>query len=509
MEKEKKKSLKPFWITLVVTFSVIALISGIIFAVENIKERKRQEQLAIEESNKVTVPNVVGMTYKEAREELEKLELKVDGKLGNSEDDNIVTTQDPPAEERIKKGETVIVYLKTPITVKSNNIYGMRFRKTIPEFCKNYNNNIESIYNQKGEDTSAIGLDQIKESDFLLDTKSLQNNFKQYCCNKIGYSINIFTELDSEYIVFACVGFNENSVANVNKMLTFTLEKTYPATVMSLTDKGYSSIISSMQQYVKEIKENGARALFEDNVVYNFPEPDNGIQLFYVYAMSEEKYKEATNGTNQTSNNADQQSVAYIQQTINTINSQYGYNFQPDNEQMEQIIEFYNTTNYTGDFDTDSLLSFLNQKGWIDTTQGKNNSSSTQQSSSSSQNSSNKSSNTNNTSKEVTATLNINLKELIAKNTTATEIKNESERIDIHIYVEDALVQDDYFEYFNGGASVPDTITTTVKVYENEKKLNDKRQVKITMDNTRTLIKETTLYDGGIVFDKSKTYEVK
>ena len=93
------------------------------------------------------------------------------------------------------------------MTIESDNFYGMRFNKTIAEFCESYNNNIENVYEQLGENKSVSTYEKIKPSDFSLYKQSPQNNFKQYMCYKLGYSISIFTELDSDYIVFACAGF--------------------------------------------------------------------------------------------------------------------------------------------------------------------------------------------------------------------------------------------------------------------------------------------------------------
>lgn len=56
---------------------------------------------------------------------------------------------------------------------------------------------------------------------------------------------------------------------------------------------------------------------------------------------------------------------------------------------------------------------------------------------------------------------------------------------------------------------MPDTITDKATVLEYKKKPSEKRKVKITMDNTRTAIKETTLFEGEMVFDTTKTYEIK
>ena len=405
------------------------------------------------------------------------------------------------------------------MTIESDNFYGMRFNKTIAEFCESYNNNIENVYEQLGENKSVSTYEKIKPSDFSLYKQSPQNNFKQYMCYKLGYSISIFTELDSDYIVFACAGFCEKDVADTNLMFEFILKKVYSATIMSLTGQGLSSVLNLYKEYANEgEKGNIASAYFKNNVVYEVLKNNSSrIDYFYIYAMSEEKYKEFTEkipNTQDTSSAANQsEAIEDIKQRISFFNSYYGYNFQPTDEQMEELVEFYNTFNETGDYGNDSLLSFLKQKGWIDTSSTNNNSNSVQQSNTTSSNKNNSSSqNTNdktNKSEDIIATLNVNLKQLIANNTTAQEIKAESSRIDIHIYVEGCLVENGYFEYFDGGDSLPDTITDKATVLEYKKKPSEKRKVKITMDNTRTAIKETTLFEGEMVFDTTKTYEIK
>lgn len=505
MEEEKKKWVKTFAITLGSVFLIMGAIVGITIGIENNNERKRQEQLAIEESEKITLPSVKGMTYKDAKEELEKLGLTVDTYKSTPNDDDIVTSQSPSAEERVKRESKVTLGLQTPVTIESDNFYGMRFKKTISEFCENFNNALESEYNQKQEDTTGIELWKLKSSDFKYSGILESTNTKQYSVQKASYTIILYTENDSDYIVYACVGYKALTSTSAQN---FILGKIYPAMVTGLTNIGYDNVIHILSNKIT----NG---IYKDNVFYISITDETNNNLMYVYAMSEEKYNSILNGNannNQTNDNSAIKTD--IQDRIEFFNSYYAWNFHPTNEQMQQMVEFANSTS---NFTNDTLADFIIDKGWLPDsgtgTVSSNNSSSTTtnngNSSSSNKNTSSSSNDDDNTSREVTATVNINLKELIAKNTVATEIKNESERIDIRLYVEDAFVKDDYFEYFSGGASVPNTITTTVKVYENEKKLNDKRKVIITMDNTRTLIKETTLYDGEMIFNKTGTYEIK
>lgn len=528
-EEFKKLKNKLFIKICTIEVMLLILIPMLVVGAFSIKQNiDNKRKIAAEEARlaaQVEVPNVKGMTIDKAKEALNNIGLNIKltdyDKKRTEEKPNeyVVDTQYPSANEKVDKNTEVSLYFEELMTIESDNFYGMRFNKTIAEFCESYNNNIENVYEQLGENKSVSTYEKIKPSDFSLYKQSPQNNFKQYMCYKLGYSISIFTELDSDYIVFACAGFCEKDVADTNLMFEFILKKVYSATIMSLTGQGLSSVLNLYKEYANEgEKGNIASAYFKNNVVYEVLKNNSSrIDYFYIYAMSEEKYKEFTEkipNTQDTSSAANQsEAIEDIKQRISFFNSYYGYNFQPTDEQMEELVEFYNTSNETGDYGNDSLLSFLKQKGWIDTSSTNNNSNSVQQSNTTSSNKNNSSSqNTNdktNKSEDIIATLNVNLKQLIANNTTAQEIKAESSRIDIHIYVEGCLVENGYFEYFDGGDSLPDTITDKATVLEYKKKPSEKRKVKITMDNTRTAIKETTLFEGEMVFDTTKTYEIK
>ena len=87
MEKEKKdinkdevkaiqrKQSKIVMIIFAIVMIIILSIAGITSIVT---EKKKQEQLAIEKSKEVVLPQVIGKTMVEAEEELSKLELKVE-----------------------------------------------------------------------------------------------------------------------------------------------------------------------------------------------------------------------------------------------------------------------------------------------------------------------------------------------------------------------------------------------------------------------------------------------
>ena len=226
--------------------------------------------------------------------------------------------------------------------------------------------------------------------------------------------------------------------------------------------------------------------------------------------------------------------IDYIMEIITEKNETEYWEFEPTEEQMNKIIEFYRNNKDT--FDSESLWLFINEQGYIGrgsaetidysestTSSSKTNSSQTKSSNSTS--SSNKKSNTTKVDdpykEEVEINLNINLKELIAKNDVAREIKEKYPTIFIHVWVEDTSGGTEQFEYYGGGASLPDMITSQrtlsegtgyfMGLYELKtfKNRNEKRKVEITMDNTSTAIVRTTLFEGEMVFPKSGTYEIK
>lgn len=301
MEKEKKnlskeeikqiqkKTNKIVLITMAVVMLIICAIVSIVILVENNNERKRQEQIAIEESNKVTVPNLVDMTYKEAKEEIEKLGLQVDAKLGNLEDDDIVTTQDPLAEERIKKGETVTIWLKTPVTKKSDNYFGARFNKTIEEFCENYNNALNEI--KGNDDTSEYVINELyalKSSDFEYYKTNPESKLKLYKADGINYTIFLYIENDSNYIVDGFIGADSSNVAYKEKYLTHIITEIYPALIMALTNNSYSTA----GDIIKQVSNEKYHIKFDNNVCYYLTAYTSTITYLHATSISKEKYDE-------------------------------------------------------------------------------------------------------------------------------------------------------------------------------------------------------------------------
>lgn len=175
-------------------------------------------------------------------------------------------------------------------TTKSDNFYGMRFNKTIEEFCEDYNNSLQTIYNELGETPSAIQMDMLNASDFSY--YATQNNIKQYNSQNLNYLIMLFVESDSGYIVNACVGYDTSTVANTNVFTNFVIEKIYSATVMALTDNSYKETLDIIQDVVST--DTGICTVFKNNVDYYFCSNSSNSNIHYLYtmAMSKDRYKE-------------------------------------------------------------------------------------------------------------------------------------------------------------------------------------------------------------------------
>ena len=209
--------------------------------------------------------------------------------------------------------------------------------------------------------------------------------------------------------------------------------------------------------------------------------------------------------------------VAGIEQMIGFLNSYYDLNFTPTDEQMQEIIEFSNSTN---EFNNDTLMEFILQKGWtasgtgtVDNSSENSNSGTTSNSNNSSGNNknTNKNSNDSNTStyEEIKATLSINIKDLI-NNSTDPEVETilQSNTLQVSIFVEESEEKSEYLMYHGGIDSIPNTITQEF-TFDITNKTSIKSNVRIVIDNTSTMIRESTLYDKSITFDKTGTYTIK
>lgn len=205
--------------------------------------------------------------------------------------------------------------------------------------------------------------------------------------------------------------------------------------------------------------------------------------------------------------------VESMKQRISFLDSYYDLNFTPTDEQLQEIIEVSNTTE---NFDNDALLEFILQKGWtvsgtgtVDNSSGTT--SNSNNSSNNNNNNTNKNSNDNNTTtyKEITATLSINIKDLI-NNSTDPEVETilQSNTLQVSIFVDGSKEGSEYLMYHGGIDSIPNTITEDFR-FETTNNDSVKSNVRIVIDNTSTMIRESTLYDKSVTFDKTGTYTIK
>lgn len=387
----QKKTLK----IVLITIGIILIVSLITIGVIAITNKVKEEQ------NKRTVPNLVGMTYKEATEELTKLEL--DYKITPWKtplDYDTITTQNPPADTTVQKGTKIEISLETPTTVVSDNFYGMRFPLKIGDFC--------NIYRQKLTE-------RLKERDISLETTSdiylTEKSFSKYASKHeqsssdlyfatlkltgdMEITFSILTEPNTNYIVGVMVLANEKdynantTLGNVYKLIIADIITPTIIRTLDSSIEDYSEITSIL---------NTNACYFKNNICYCVSKISDSISFQY-YSISESKYNELfSNETNNSTTTSQQITEEDIKERISFFNSYYDLGFEPTDEQMQEMIEFANSTE---DFGNDALLDFILEKGW--TVQGTgtidNSSSSSNNSSSSKSNKSTSSNNNSNTS---------------------------------------------------------------------------------------------------------------
>lgn len=175
MEKEKK--IKQIKLTIILVISIIvvpALIVGIVGLKQDLDKKK---QIAAEEARlaaQIEVPDVKGMTINEARETLNNMGLEINltdyarKQTESNPDEYVVESQYPSAKEKVDKNTEVKLYFRELMVVKSNNIYGMRFKKNISEFCQTYNKAIETISIKQGKNDLEVKV--AKEINCIEDT---------------------------------------------------------------------------------------------------------------------------------------------------------------------------------------------------------------------------------------------------------------------------------------------------------------------------------------------------
>lgn len=253
----KKQSKKKMWQTaFTINFTVVVMAIIVALAMmdsddnENIKNTTVATSTnPVETKNEVTKQNYIANSEKKTNEEKSQ--------------QNTVNNNNFEKEE---------------ITVMSNNIYGMRFNKTISEFCEDYNKALEDTYKKLGEDTTAIELYTLKEADFSYTTTDSVKQLEVYTTTKIGYMVALFKEKDSDYIVMASIGYDTKQVANASKFRDFIVLKVVLPVGMALTNLSYTEVWDNFQDVT-----------FNNNIAY-YCKKDNTFEYYYINAMSKETY---------------------------------------------------------------------------------------------------------------------------------------------------------------------------------------------------------------------------
>lgn len=515
MEKEKKSFLqrlkglskKTKIISLVVIVAIIAVITIITMIMNNIEENRRKE---IEEQNKRTVPNLVGMTFKDAEEEIEKLDLEyviLPWKVPY--DDDIIISQDPPAETTVTRGSKIEIALKTIVTTEASNPNGMSFKVSKEEYEEAYLSNYSNEIKLSFADDS---FKYIKAD--LNNTASIYTNQLYYDLpQKTFFVTNITVDNNSNNVIDVRCAID---FYNINEKLQETSMKGVKNAMLSIDNNTGEKIYNTLFEMVS----NKELHKFEDGICYKVFQSKVASSewiFFEVEAMTEDIYKQKylseqnkEETTDNTTTETNSNKVAEIEQMIGFLNSYYDLNFNPTDEQMQEIIKFSNTTD---NFNNDTLFEYIGQKGWAVRGTGTidNNSETTSNSNNSSNNTNQNSSDTNTSStyEEIKATLSINIKDLI-NSSTDPEVKTilQSNTLQVSIFVDGSLEESKSKMYHGGINSIPNTITEEFK-FNIANKDSIKSNVRIVIDNTSTMIRESTLYDKSITFDKTGTYTIK
>lgn len=346
MEKEKK--LKQVKICIIVAVSIIvipSLLIGIVMLKQNIDEKKKQEQLAIEESNKVIIPNLIGMTYKEAKDKVEKLELKyVIYPWKVPYDDDLISSQDPPAETKVQKGTQIKIGIKTSLVEQADTFTGMQFRISKEDYEKKFLENYTDSIKYGFADESFKYVEKDTFSETVSKTVSKYVHFIYYGVPKNVYlSTTVGVDDSTNNVVFVqCSYYTSLSEDRQSTAISFMLKA---MKTLSLQED------YTIQNIFEDMVNNNETRRFKDGIVYSVGTLQGGIMSFRVTASNEEmqqyigtgkEYKSSVSTSNQESSNE--------QRDENTIRSNSSSNLeQYKNTSQEQTVKYVNVTAYVTD----------------------------------------------------------------------------------------------------------------------------------------------------------------
>lgn len=543
MEKEKKSLLEKFkglskkgkvGLITIITIIVLIIVGLIIFSLNNNSNNDNNTQQSISENT---------ITMEELKNYLKQLEM------GNYIQD-----------DSVKLG---------PIIDFNYNNYN-NYNKLVSYSCIYHNNNVTMneggliLVNEENKEykniaqpieTSAIiydlntknQSDQLKEIMSLLSAYFIENGIDNFGSVRASSSdtLDKYAELGKD--IGTIVGIKEGRTIVENKYMSnikYKNEDTGDSSLLyermnifpmylgaTTTEMEYAwdsiglpedalGLLTSEEKTTMAMVNGPAYRNVKKYTIAEFNTATNNPKIVGKYSSKEDaksalKLEEATDEP--IIETEESKEVAGIEQMIGFLNSYYDLNFNPTDEQMQEIIEFSNTTD---EFNNDTLMEFILQKGWtasgtgtVDNRSENSNSGTTSNSNNSIGNNknTNKNSNDSNTStyEEIKATLSINIKDLI-NNSTDPEVETilQSNTLQVSIFVEESEEKSEYLMYHGGIDSIPNTITQEF-TFDITNKTSIKSNVRIVIDNTSTMIRESTLYDKSITFDKTGTYTIK
>lgn len=193
------------------------------------------------------------------------------------------------------------------LTTASENFYGMRFNMTLAEFCENYNNELDKVYNEYTNED--ISNDSLVLSEDKFEKATMQNQqsgldfymITRTFAEKGEESIVVYTEPNTKNIVQVLLMADYNSFINNKDFSMWVMNVSIPCIIKSVRPDYTQEQINSFMN-IKN-KENNKVYNFQDNMIYEMATNDTSKTAdFTIGAISEEKYKELYSNSSQSGN---------------------------------------------------------------------------------------------------------------------------------------------------------------------------------------------------------------
>lgn len=456
---------------------------------EKKKMSKETKKLLIIISSFIAVVIIVGVVFGVVFPQLNKKEVQTSSQLEN---------------ENIQEENTIPDYME----LSSDNPYGMRYKMTIDDYVNRYNEIIE-------ETKDLSELFKINKSDFEFIGKVKDNvssySYVQYVIgsNQPRFIIALQVEDNSEKIIVVSCIINTkyaNKLTQEAQTALFTQDLT--RVLMTVNNKlTQEEIFNNIRTTVSSqphihFKDNN---MFTLTVAQSITAITNGAYKDFVNNFSNDTTETSSSTNNSSSTNSTV--VADIQDRIDFFNSYYAWNFHPTDEQMQQMVEFANSTS---NFTNDTLADFIIDKGWLPDS-GTSSNTSNKNNSTSSNNSSSKTE-----SEYFNVTVNINMKQIIQNNAIAKKVvDNVKEYPTIHISISDGAGDtgliyqlENPADYSQVRKSIPDTITRNITTKAGAKIKFVIEMSSSSEENSSNNV-AITLLEKEMTFDKTGTYEIK